>query len=98
MPLYTQRMQRAIDLVGMYLDDVSVDAIAIIGYFFGGTGVVQYGFSGATDAKLAVAFLGGLQTLPTYLNSTADEQRRQVHPSHCASFTFSLMHFVGRCR
>jgi dienelactone hydrolase len=64
MPLYTQRMQRAIDLVAMYSDDVSVDDIAIIGYCFGGTGVVQYGFSGATDAKVAVAFHGGLQTLP----------------------------------
>jgi dienelactone hydrolase len=34
MPLYTQRMQRAIDLVAMYSDDVSVDDIAIIGYCF----------------------------------------------------------------
>lgn len=71
MPLYTQRMQRAIDLVAMYSDDVSVDDIAIIGYCFGGTGVVQYGFSGATDAKLAVAFHGGLQTLPPVAEAIA---------------------------
>jgi dienelactone hydrolase len=64
MTLFTQRMQRAVDMVGMYSDDVLIDSIAIIGYCFGGTGVVQYAFSGAADAKVAVAFHGGLQTLP----------------------------------
>jgi dienelactone hydrolase len=64
MTLFVQRVQRAIDQVAMYSDDVSMDNLAIIGYCFGGTGVVQYGFSGATDAKVAVAFHGGLSTLP----------------------------------
>eukprot|EP00592_Proboscia_alata_P014804 CAMPEP_0194397656 /NCGR_PEP_ID=MMETSP0174-20130528/125665_1 /TAXON_ID=216777 /ORGANISM="Proboscia alata, Strain PI-D3" /LENGTH=971 /DNA_ID=CAMNT_0039193857 /DNA_START=24 /DNA_END=2940 /DNA_ORIENTATION=- len=62
--LYVQRMQTAIDLVKAR-DDVDINKIAIIGYCFGGTGVVTYAFSGAEDAKIAVAFHGGLTSLPS---------------------------------
>merc|ERR1719491_529404 len=63
--LYVQRMQLAIDTVLSNVEDVDlVGRIAIIGYCFGGTGVVQYAFSGATDAEVAVAFHGGLTDLP----------------------------------
>jgi dienelactone hydrolase len=63
--LYIQRIQRAMGQVKVYSKDVSMDNIAIIGYCFGGSGVVQYAFSGATDTKVAVAFHGGLTSLPT---------------------------------
>jgi dienelactone hydrolase len=60
MTLYMQRVQRAMGQVKMYSKDASMDDIAIIGYCFGGAGVVQYGFSGAKDTKVAVAFHGGI--------------------------------------
>jgi len=63
-PLYAKRMQAAIDTVRSNVENVYDNPIAIIGYCFGGSGVVQYAFSGATDAAVAVAFHGGLQTLP----------------------------------
>jgi dienelactone hydrolase len=63
--LYIQRIQRAMGQVKMYSKDMSIDDIAIIGYCFGGAGVVQYGFSGATDSKVNVALHGGLTSLPT---------------------------------
>jgi len=61
--LYLQRMQRAINIV-KNRSDVDSDQIAIIGYCFGGTGVVQYALSGADEVKIAVAFHGGLTNLP----------------------------------
>jgi dienelactone hydrolase len=65
--LFIQRIQRAMDQLKMYTKDVSMDNVAIIGYCFGGSGVVQYGFSGATDTKVNVAFHGGLTRLPTVM-------------------------------
>lgn len=62
--LFVQRMQAAIDTVRSTVEDAKCNPIAIIGYCFGGTGVVQYAFSGASDAAVAVAFHGGLTDLP----------------------------------
>jgi dienelactone hydrolase len=55
--LYVQRMQAGINQV-MKADGVNTTEVAIIGYYFGGSGVVQYGFSGSGSAKVAVAFHG----------------------------------------
>jgi dienelactone hydrolase len=65
--LFIQRIQRAMGQVKMYSKDVSMDNVAIIGYCFGGSGVVQYAFSGATDTKIAVGFHAGLTSLPTVM-------------------------------
>ncbi|KAL3907084.1 MAG: hypothetical protein SGILL_009013 [Bacillariaceae sp.] len=52
--LYVSRMQDAIDQVKALSDDVDPDEIAIIGYCFGGSGVVLFAASNTTDAKVAV--------------------------------------------
>jgi hypothetical protein len=36
--------QRAMGQVKSYMKDVSMDNVTIAGYYFGGSGVVQYGF------------------------------------------------------
>ena len=61
--LFTQRIQRAIDEVKQ-MPEVDSDNIGLIGYCFGGTGIIEYAFSGRDDVKIAVSFHGGLQTLP----------------------------------
>jgi dienelactone hydrolase len=61
--LFNQRIQRAVDLVKGE-EGVDVDHIAVIGYCFGGTGVLEYAFSGTTDVVAVVSFHGGHQTLP----------------------------------
>lgn len=61
--LFVSRMESAISQVKM-VDGVDPDNIAVIGYCFGGTGIVELAFSGNADAKLVVAYHGGLQTLP----------------------------------
>ena len=61
--LFVQRMEAAIAQVKT-VDGVDQDNIAVIGYCFGGTGIVELAFSGDDDAKVVVAFHGGLQTLP----------------------------------
>mmetsp|Transcript_6050 Transcript_6050/g.15042 ORF Transcript_6050/g.15042 Transcript_6050/m.15042 type:complete len:579 (-) Transcript_6050:1626-3362(-) len=66
--LYMSRMQAAIDQVKA-LDDVDSDEIAIIGYCFGGSGVVLYSMSNGTDAKVSVPFHGGLDQLPSATGS-----------------------------
>jgi len=62
--LYVSRMQDAIDQVKALTDDVDSDEIAIIGYCFGGSGVVLYALSNGTDAKVAVPFHGSFQEMP----------------------------------
>ena len=61
--LFVQRIQTAIDLVKTF-PEVDVDHIAVIGYCFGGTGVLEYAFSGATDVLAIVSFHGGHEVLP----------------------------------
>jgi dienelactone hydrolase len=62
--LYVSRMQNAIDQVKALTDDVDANEIAIIGYCFGGSGVILYSFSNGTDAKIAVPFHGGFEQMP----------------------------------
>jgi len=61
--LFVQRMVRALEEVKMY-DDVDMENIAVIGYCFGGTGVIQLAFSGNDEVKAVVSFHGGLTDLP----------------------------------
>jgi dienelactone hydrolase len=58
--LFISRMQRAVELVQSY-DFVKSDNVAILGYCFGGTGVIQYAFTGRDDVKLVAAFHGNVQ-------------------------------------
>jgi dienelactone hydrolase len=62
--LYVSRMQNAIDQVKALTDDVDPDEIAIIGYCFGGSGVVLYSMSNTTDAKVSVPFHGSFEEMP----------------------------------
>jgi dienelactone hydrolase len=64
MTLFVQRIERAISQVKT-IDNVDTENIAVIGYCFGGTGIVQLAFAGSSDAKVVVSFHGGLNTLPT---------------------------------
>lgn len=61
--LFYGRMQAAVDALKEH-PDVMSDKIAVIGYCFGGTGVLTYSFLGATDVVGAVSFHGGLTTFP----------------------------------
>lgn len=61
---FVRRMQLAIDQVKM-VSDVDDNEIALIGYCFGGSGVVYYGMYGGDDAKVAVAFHGSFNGLPS---------------------------------
>jgi dienelactone hydrolase len=61
--LFNQRIQTAIDLVKTF-PEVDSDNIAVIGYCFGGTGVMEYAFSGSTDVKVIASFHGGHQMMP----------------------------------
>lgn len=62
--LYVSRIQNAIDQVKALTDDVVGEEIAIIGYCFGGSGVVLYSLSNGTDAKVSVPFHGGFEEMP----------------------------------
>ena len=53
MTLFVSRMQRAVEEVKTF-DVCDGDNVAIIGYCFGGTGVIQYAFSGRDDVKAVV--------------------------------------------
>lgn len=61
--LFVQRIQRAIEEVKTF-PEVDGTMIGIIGYCFGGTGIIEYAFTGRDDAQIVVSFHGGLQTLP----------------------------------
>jgi dienelactone hydrolase len=62
--LYVSRMQDAIDQVKELTDDVDANEIAIIGYCFGGSGVILYSLSNGTDAKVSVPFHGSFEEMP----------------------------------
>lgn len=61
--LYTNRIQAAVDLVASF-PDVDAENIAIIGYCFGGTGVLTYALTGLDSVKAVVSFHGGLDFIP----------------------------------
>jgi dienelactone hydrolase len=67
--LYISRMQNAIDQVKELTGDVNVDELAIIGYCFGGSGVMLYSLANTTDAKVAVPFHGNFQEMPPVLGN-----------------------------
>jgi len=73
--LYVQRMQRAID-VASSIEGVNVDVekVAIIGYCFGGSGVVLYARSGLDSARIAVAFHG------VFYNEEVPSVTDNIHP------------------
>lgn len=58
-PLFVQRINAAIETV-KGLDNVDPENIALIGYCFGGTGVISYALTGETQAKGIVSYHGGL--------------------------------------
>jgi dienelactone hydrolase len=57
-------MQNATDQVKELTEDVNPDEIAIIGYCFGGSGVILYSMSNTTDAKVSVPFHGSFEEMP----------------------------------
>ncbi|CAB9521085.1 dienelactone hydrolase [Seminavis robusta] len=61
--LFFGRIQAAVDVM-MQHPDVIADKVAVIGYCFGGTGILTYSFLGATDVVGAVSFHGGLTDFP----------------------------------
>jgi dienelactone hydrolase len=62
-PKYVRRIQAAVDQVKANME-VDAGEIAIIGYCFGGSGVVLYTFNGTDDVKVAVGFHGSYTSLP----------------------------------
>ena len=56
--LFASRINAAIETVNA-MDNVDTGNIALFGYCFGGTGVLQYGLYGYEDAKAVVSFHGG---------------------------------------
>lgn len=61
--LFIQRITAAVNLVKAH-PMVDMNNIAIIGYCFGGTGVIEYAFSGMAGIKAVVSLHGGLTELP----------------------------------
>merc|ERR1712157_528719 len=77
LPLYVHRMQLAIDTIASNPSySVSADNIAIIGYCFGGSGVVQYGLHTEQDngVKVAVSFHG------SFFQETSPEVDNNIYP------------------
>jgi len=78
LPLYIHRMQLAIDTIASEPSSysISTDNIAIIGYCFGGSGVVQYGLHTENDngVKVAVSFHGN------FFKETAPEVNNDIYP------------------
>lgn len=62
---YVERIQAAVDLVRS-MDEVDAENVAIIGYCFGGTGVLTYALTTGrmSNVSAVVSFHGGLVTLP----------------------------------
>jgi len=61
--LYVQRIARAIE-VAQGLPGADPDNVAVIGYCFGGTGILYLAISGNDQAKVVVSFHGGLSDIP----------------------------------
>jgi dienelactone hydrolase len=60
--LFVQRIERALEQIKTF-DFVDVNNIAVIGYCFGGTGIIQLAFSGNDEVQVVVSFHGGLTNL-----------------------------------
>jgi len=60
--LFVSRIQAAVDLVAQH-ELVDREKIVMIGYCFGGTGVVDYAFTDLKDVKAVVPFHGGLTSV-----------------------------------
>jgi len=61
--IFGSRINAAINYV-KGLEQVDADHVALFGYCFGGTGVLQYGLYGHNDVSAIVSFHGGLSFLP----------------------------------
>jgi len=61
--LFASRIQAAVDEVKT-LEEVDSENVAVIGYCFGGTGVITYGLVGAEGVVGLVSFHGGLSDIP----------------------------------
>jgi len=61
--LFVQRIERAIQ-VATEQPGADPDNVAVIGYCFGGTGVIYLAFAGGDTTKVVVSFHGGLTNLP----------------------------------
>lgn len=61
--VFSSRIAAAINYVKS-LDNVDTDNVALFGYCFGGTGVLQYGLLGNNEVNSIVSFHGGLSFLP----------------------------------
>merc|ERR1712194_186437 len=60
--LFVSRIQAAVDLLKEH-ELVDPEKIVMIGYCFGGSGVVDYAFAEVQDVKAVVPFHGGLTSL-----------------------------------
>lgn len=61
--VFGSRIRAAVEYVKS-LDQVDSDKVALFGYCFGGTGVLQYALNGNDDVAAIVSFHGGLSSLP----------------------------------
>ena len=68
-PLFIGRIQAAVDLLKA-MPEVDSDNISIMGYCFGGTGVLKYGLMGNDDVKGIVSFHGGLRPIDGFDGNT----------------------------
>lgn len=61
--LFAERIQAAVDLIKAH-EKVNPEQVALFGYCFGGTGILQYGLLGYDDVEAMVSFHGGLSSIP----------------------------------
>ena len=61
--LFAERIWAAVELVQTF-DEVDPERVALIGYCFGGTGVLTYALTGYEHVTAIVSFHGGLGSLP----------------------------------
>jgi dienelactone hydrolase len=61
--IFGARIHAAVEAVKA-MENVDSENVALFGYCFGGTGVLQYGLYGNDDVKAIVSFHGGLSFFP----------------------------------
>lgn len=91
MTLFVQRITRAIEEIKTF-DNVDTANIAVIGYCFGGTGIIQLAFSGNDEVKVVVSFHGGLETLPTAETNVTPYTLMLVYRSGVSHGTVAFSH------